>query len=209
MARLEAAESRYQQLLEGYQQTILLAFREVADLLVSIHMRTEQLTRQREQATAADAAVGLAEVRYRKGLVNYLDVLDAQRTMLAAETQLAPNQRARLTDMVSLYKALGGGMAPDSGRRRVHPKTRPTLTGRLHCIVPGDIHGRTFNLKFQTGSGYLTACGAVILIVEQARHRFFPLHHLSHMRLRRRSLPCETVFAIRRRYALLILPSSC
>ena len=115
VARLDAAESRYQQLLEGYQQTILLAFREVADLLVSIHTRTEQLTRQREQAAAAGAAVGLAEVRYRKGLVNYLDVLDAQRTMLAAETQVAQTERARLTDMVRLYKALGGGWQQDSG----------------------------------------------------------------------------------------------
>lgn len=122
VARLEAAESRYQQLLEGYQQTILLAFREVADLLVSIHMRTEQLTRQREQATAAGAAVGLAEVRYRKGLVNYLDVLDAQRTMLAAETQLAQTERARLTDMVSLYKALGGGWHQTPGGDAVHPQ---------------------------------------------------------------------------------------
>lgn len=112
VARLDAAESRYQQMLEGYQQTILLAFREVADLLVSIQARAEQLTRQREQAVAATAAVGLAEVRYRKGLVNYLDVLDAQRTMLAAETQLAQTERARLTDMVSLYKALGGGWQP-------------------------------------------------------------------------------------------------
>jgi NodT family efflux transporter outer membrane factor (OMF) lipoprotein len=112
VARLDAAQSRYQQMLEGYQQTILLAFREVADLLVSIQARAEQLLRQREQASAATAAVGLAEVRYRKGLVNYLDVLDAQRTMLAAETQLAQTERARLTDMVSLYKALGGGWQP-------------------------------------------------------------------------------------------------
>ena len=109
VARLDAAESRYQQMLESYQQTILLAFREVADLLVSIQARGEQLARQREQVTAATAAVGLADVRYRKGLVNYLDVLDAQRTMLTAETQLAQTERARLTDMVGLYKALGGG----------------------------------------------------------------------------------------------------
>lgn len=115
VARLDAAESRYRQMLESYQQTILLAFREVADLLVSIQTRTEQLARQREQATAAAAAVGLAEVRYRKGLVNYLDVLDAQRTMLAAETQLAQTERARLTDMVSLYKALGGGWSVQTG----------------------------------------------------------------------------------------------
>jgi outer membrane protein TolC len=58
----------------------------------------------------------LAEVRYRKGLVTYLDVLDAQRTALAAETQLVFTGRTRLTDMVSLFKALGGGWAPSPNR---------------------------------------------------------------------------------------------
>jgi hypothetical protein len=42
--------------------------------------------------------------------VTYLDVLDAQRTALAAETQLVFTERTRLTDMVSLFKALGGGL---------------------------------------------------------------------------------------------------
>jgi len=58
----------------------------------------------------------LAEVRYRKGLVAYLDVLDAQRTALAAETQLVFTERTRLTDMVSLFKALGGGWAPSPNK---------------------------------------------------------------------------------------------
>jgi len=58
----------------------------------------------------------LAEVRYRKGLVTYLDVLDAQRTALAAETQLVFTERTRMTDMVSLFKALGGGWAPSPNR---------------------------------------------------------------------------------------------
>lgn len=109
VARLDQAESRYQQMLESYQQTILQAFREVADLLVSLNSRAEQLARQQEQLTAARTAVTLATVRYRKGLVNYLDVLDAQRVVLSAETQVVLTERARLTDMVSLFKALGGG----------------------------------------------------------------------------------------------------
>lgn len=109
VARLDQAESRFQQMLESYRQTILQAFREVADLLVSLDSRTEQLARQREQLTAARTAVTLATVRYRKGLVNYLDVLDAQRGALTAETQVVLTERARLTDMVSLFKALGGG----------------------------------------------------------------------------------------------------
>jgi len=58
----------------------------------------------------------LAEVRYRKGLVTNLDVLDAQRTALAAETQLVLTERTRLTDMVSLFKALGGEWAPSPNR---------------------------------------------------------------------------------------------
>ncbi len=109
VARLDQAESRYRQMLEGYQQTILQAFREVADLLVSLNSRAEQLARQREQLTAARTAVTLATVRYRKGLVNYLDVLDAQRGALTAETQVVLTERVRLTDMVNLFKAVGGG----------------------------------------------------------------------------------------------------
>jgi multidrug efflux system outer membrane protein len=58
----------------------------------------------------------LAEVRYRKGLVAFLDVLDAQGMALAAETQLVFTGRTRLTDMVSLFKALGGGWAPSPNR---------------------------------------------------------------------------------------------
>jgi multidrug efflux system outer membrane protein len=111
LARLDSAESRHVQMLESYQQTILQAFREVADLLTSLSARADQLARQREQLSAAQESVRLADVRYRKGLVTYLDVLDAQRTALAAETQLVLTERTRLTDMVSLFKALGGGWA--------------------------------------------------------------------------------------------------
>ena len=109
VARLDQAEARYEQMLESYQQTILNAFREVADQLVSIRSRTEQRDRQREQVKASETALELAQIRYREGLVTYLDVLEAERTVLTAETQLVQTERARLTDMVTLFKALGGG----------------------------------------------------------------------------------------------------
>lgn len=114
LARLDQAESYYQQMLESYRQTILLAFREVSDLLTAVSARSEQLTHQREQLAAAQTAMQLAQVRYRKGMVNYLDVLDAQRTVLTAETQLVFTERARLAEIVSLFKALGGGWEPTS-----------------------------------------------------------------------------------------------
>ena len=109
VARLEAAEANYQQMLEQYQQTILNAFQEVADLLVALQSRTRQLESQRRQVKAADDARELAEIRYREGLVTYLDVLEAQRTVLNAELGLVQTERARLTEMVSLFKAVGGG----------------------------------------------------------------------------------------------------
>jgi NodT family efflux transporter outer membrane factor (OMF) lipoprotein len=109
IARLEVAETRYQQLLEQYQQTILNAFREVADLLVALQTRAEQLTYQRREVKAAQDARDLADIRYRKGLVTYFEVLDAQRTVLEAELGIVQTERARLTDMVALFKAVGGG----------------------------------------------------------------------------------------------------
>lgn len=109
LARLEVAESRYQQMLEDYHQTILNAFREVADILVALHTREEQLDSQRQHVSAARESLELADIRYRKGLVTYLEVLDAQRTVLAAELGVVQTERARLNDMVALFKAVGGG----------------------------------------------------------------------------------------------------
>jgi NodT family efflux transporter outer membrane factor (OMF) lipoprotein len=109
VARLEIAESRYHQMLEQYHQTILNAFREVADLLVALQARGAQLSSQHQEVNAAQEARELADIRYRKGLVTYLDVLDAERTVLQAELTLVQTERARLTDMVALFKAVGGG----------------------------------------------------------------------------------------------------
>ncbi|MGD9850964.1 MAG: efflux transporter outer membrane subunit [Nitrospirales bacterium] len=113
LARLEVAETRYQQMLEDYHQTILNAFREVADVLAALQTREEQLGSQREQVAAAQESLALADIRYRQGLVNYIEVLDAQRTVLAAELGVVQTERARLTDMVALFKAVGGGWEPD------------------------------------------------------------------------------------------------
>ena len=109
LARLEVAENRYQQMLEDYHQTILNAFREVADVLVALQTRKEQLANQRQQVAAARESLELADIRYRKGLVSYIDVIDAQRIVLDAELGVVQTERARLTAMVDLFKAVGGG----------------------------------------------------------------------------------------------------
>ena len=120
LARLEVAENRYQQMLEDYQQTILNAFREVADILVALQTREEQLASQRQQVAASRESLELADIRYRKGLVSYIDVLDAQRLVLSAELGVVQTERARLTDMVSLFKAVGGGWSNEQLPQVIH-----------------------------------------------------------------------------------------
>jgi NodT family efflux transporter outer membrane factor (OMF) lipoprotein len=112
VARLANAEARYQELLEQYQQTILNAFREVADLLVAVRTRADQRAHQLKQVKAAREARGLAEQRYLGGIADYLDVLDAEREILTAETALVQTEYARLNDLIMLFKALGGGWKP-------------------------------------------------------------------------------------------------
>jgi multidrug efflux system outer membrane protein len=119
IARLENAEARYQELLEQYQQTIVNAFREVADLLVAVRTRAEQRWHQQKQVEAAREARRLAEKRYLAGIADYLDVLDAEREILNAETTLVQTDYARLNDLVMLFKALGGGWKPGDEQPRL------------------------------------------------------------------------------------------
>lgn len=105
----EAAEAQARELLAQYEQTILVAFREVEDALVAVKTAREQRAAQAEQVDALRSALQLASLRYKGGLANYLDVLVAQRNLFDAELALAGTHRLQLVSVVQLYKALGGG----------------------------------------------------------------------------------------------------
>ena len=107
-----AAEAQAKQVLALYQQTILIAFREVEDALVGVDTAREQTEAQESQVASLRSALHLAEVRYRGGLSNYLDVLTAKRNLFDAELALTATQRLHLVSIVQLYKALGGGWSP-------------------------------------------------------------------------------------------------
>lgn len=98
-----------QQAATNYQQTVLSALKDVEDALAAY--RTEQL-RRNALADAVDAsqqAVSLARQQYQRGVVDFLVVLDTQRSLFEAQTVLAQSDSAISTDLVALYKALGGG----------------------------------------------------------------------------------------------------
>ena len=107
--QVDAARARAEQARYSYEQTVLLALRDVNDALVGVRATRDVSAAQDRQTEALRAAYHLADSRYQNGISNYLDVLDAQRSLFAAELSLAGAQRQQLAAAVQLYKALGGG----------------------------------------------------------------------------------------------------
>ena len=110
----DAVEAQSRQVLAQYQQSVLTAFREVEDALVAVRTARTQNEAQRQQVTALQSALKLAELRYKGGLANYLDVLVARRNLFEAERGMTATHRLHLVSVVQLYKALGGGWSPET-----------------------------------------------------------------------------------------------
>jgi len=120
-----AAEAQARQALAQYEKTILVAFKEVEDALIAVRTAREQTEAQEAQVGSLRSALHLAELRYKGGLSNYLDVLTAKRNLFDAELALTATRRLHLVSIVQLYKALGGGWAPSDTALRRGPWTRP------------------------------------------------------------------------------------
>ena len=111
-AQAEGQRARAEQAMSTYESTLLQAFREVEDALVAIRTyHAEHAARQR-QAIAARNAARLSRARYDGGVVDYLEVLDSERSQFNAELEESSTQREYLNAIVELYKALGGGWDP-------------------------------------------------------------------------------------------------
>jgi multidrug efflux system outer membrane protein len=110
----KAVEAQAKQTLAQYEQTILVAFKEVEDALVAVRTVGIQRKAQEDQVTALRSALHLANLRYKGGLTSYIDVLLAKRNLFEAELALTATHRLHLVSIVQLYKALGGGWFPDN-----------------------------------------------------------------------------------------------
>jgi len=106
---VDLAKEEFQELLEGYKNTIRTAFKEVRDALSEqVHTQSEEEARVREEQ-ALQEALRLANLRYAAGYSSYIEVLDAQRSLYSAQIALVAVKRARLNASVNMHKALGGG----------------------------------------------------------------------------------------------------
>ena len=106
---VELSEAQRQEAIVAYQQTIQQAVREVSDALFALtRIREFRLEQEALTAIYRDAA-RLSNIRYRGGVTTYLEVLDSERNVYAAELNLAQARLNELTAMIQLYSALGGG----------------------------------------------------------------------------------------------------
>ena len=108
-AGVQEARAAYQAACGNYQRQVLTAFKDVSDALVDLDSYHQQAATEGEALTSAKRAAGSSRERYGQGLVNYLDVLDAERTQLQTELQTTQILASRLIATIHLVKALGGG----------------------------------------------------------------------------------------------------
>jgi multidrug efflux system outer membrane protein len=117
-ANLDVAKVNREIAVAQYERAIQSAFREVSDALAGRATLGEQARAQAAVTNAEQTRFNLAELRYRNGVASYLDVLDAQRALFASQQAAVQTRTAQVQNLVTLYKALGGGWnerTPTSG----------------------------------------------------------------------------------------------
>jgi NodT family efflux transporter outer membrane factor (OMF) lipoprotein len=123
-------DARLQQLLVGYQDTVLKAQQEVEDALIGFINSQQTLGYEQSSVQSAQRSTELALVQYREGAVDYQRVLDAQRSLLSEQNRLAKAQSSVATNLIALYKALGGGWEISQGKPFVHEATQKEMMDR-------------------------------------------------------------------------------
>jgi NodT family efflux transporter outer membrane factor (OMF) lipoprotein len=105
-----------------YQRTVLVALQDVETTLISFEKEQQRRAALEEAAAAARRAVELARLLYQEGKTDFLNVLTAQSQQFSTEDQLVQSQRVVATNLVALYKALGGGWDDQAAAADQEPK---------------------------------------------------------------------------------------
>lgn len=108
-SRVDAAEAAKEEALVNYQQTVRVAFKEVMDAMSAENTSQAREKAQMQQMKSRAETLRLSDLRYKSGYSNYLEVLDAQRYLYQAQMDRVAARRDRLSALVNLYRALGGG----------------------------------------------------------------------------------------------------
>ena len=126
--RLE--DARFQQALVNYRDTVLRAAQEVEDALAGYLRARDALVSAQGAADAAQRSVDLSFLQYREGAVDFQRVLDAQRSLLEEQNTLTEIRSSVATNLIALYKALGGGWEIRQGQPYVDENNRKEMEER-------------------------------------------------------------------------------
>lgn len=113
-ANLDLAEIRKEKAIVNYEQAVQEAFRDVADELAARATLDEQLKSQRRLVSAAQKVYDISQARYKSGIDSFLSVLDSQRELYTYQQNEIQIEQQRLSNLVNLYRALGGGTVVQS-----------------------------------------------------------------------------------------------
>jgi len=125
-------DARFQESLVSYQNTVLRAGQEVDDALAGFLRSQEAAVFARNAADSAQQSVDLAFVQYREGAVDFQRVLDAQRSLLEEENTLADIDSSVATNLIALYKALGGGWEMQQNQPYINDAIREQMQKRTN-----------------------------------------------------------------------------
>jgi multidrug efflux system outer membrane protein len=108
-ANIKSKKAQFEQAFLTYQSTVLTAFKEVENSLVAYSNEQQRHKSLAQAVAASQLAVEMADERYHRGLTTFLDVLQTQQTLYQTQRDLVDSAAQLSTDLVALYKALGGG----------------------------------------------------------------------------------------------------
>jgi NodT family efflux transporter outer membrane factor (OMF) lipoprotein len=118
-ANLAAVKAQYQQAVAAYLNQVLTAYSDVEDALTDLHALSDEVGRMRAAVAASQDYVRSANVQYKQGLVTYLIVIDAERTLLTNRLTLSQDINQQMSASIHVIKALGGGWSADAGNEGV------------------------------------------------------------------------------------------
>lgn len=136
VANVHVQNARQQEALDGYQQTVLTALQEAESALTGYareQVRRESLT---ESVDSNQQALEQAEQLYKSGLTDFLRVLESESSLYTAQDTLVQSDQAVSTDLVQLYKALGGGWQQETNSISPTADGRVTTDVRLANVKP-------------------------------------------------------------------------
>ncbi|WP_417069889.1 efflux transporter outer membrane subunit [Niveibacterium terrae] len=117
--QLRQAEASQREMVATYQKTAQTAFREAEDGFANLRLTRAQTDGKQARAASLAAALRIAKLRYNEGLNSFMDLLDAERTQLQAELDVATQLNQQLSATVNLFAALGGGWDAEPARKEI------------------------------------------------------------------------------------------